>query len=65
MIILHKLNGQEFVLNADHIETIEEKPDTTITLVNEKKYLVQEKKDVIIDKAVEYYSRFCSSERFK
>ncbi len=30
MIILKKLNGEEFVLNSDLIETIMETPDTTI-----------------------------------
>ncbi len=37
MITLHKMNGEEFILNANHIETIESRPDTTITLTNEKK----------------------------
>ena len=30
MIILKKLNGEEFVLNSELIETIMETPDTTI-----------------------------------
>ena len=34
MIILKKLNGEEFVLNSDLIETIMETPDTTILLTN-------------------------------
>ena len=55
MIILHKLNDDEFVLNANHIEIVEEKPDTTITLINEKKYIVKESKEELIEKAVEYY----------
>jgi len=42
MIKLHKLNNDEFALNHKHIEIIEERPDTTITLTNEKKYLVKE-----------------------
>ncbi|MFC1671082.1 flagellar FlbD family protein [Spirochaetota bacterium] len=54
MIILHKLNGDEFVLNSDHIETIEERPDTVITLENEKKYLVQESIDTIIESILDY-----------
>ncbi|OHD68998.1 MAG: flagellar protein [Spirochaetes bacterium RBG_16_49_21] len=54
MIQLHRLNGSEFILNDHHIETIEETPDTVITLTNEKKYLVQESKDEIIQKIVEY-----------
>lgn len=32
MIILKKLNGEEFVLNSELIETIMETPDTTILL---------------------------------
>jgi flagellar protein FlbD len=57
MIVLHKLNGDEFVLNVSHIETIEEKPDSIITLTSEKKYIVKEKKDEIIQKVIEYYAR--------
>lgn len=57
MIVLHKLNGSEFVLNDQHIETIEETPDTVITLTNEKKYLVKESSDEVIKKIVEYKRR--------
>ena len=56
MIILHKLNGDEFALNIDHIETIEERPDTTITLTNEKKYLVKESIDEIIKMVADFHS---------
>jgi len=54
MIILHKMNGDEFVLNSLHIETIEERPDTIITLTNEKKYLVTESAEEIIKKIIEF-----------
>lgn len=57
MIELHKLSGDIFVLNIDHIETIEERPDTTITLTNEKKYIVKEKIDEIIRKSIEYKNK--------
>jgi len=40
MIALKRLNGQEFVLNADLIETLEKTPDTVITLTNGKKIIV-------------------------
>lgn len=63
MIQLHKLNGEEFVLNANHIETLEEKPDTVITLFNEKKYIVQESIEDIIDKIVLYQKRINSGEK--
>jgi flagellar protein FlbD len=51
------MNGDEFILNANHIETIESKPDTTITLVNEKKYLVKESKDEVLSRIYEYYNK--------
>ena len=54
MIVLHKMNGEEFVLNANHIETIEERPDTIIKLLNDRKYLVIENSEVILQKVVEY-----------
>ncbi|MEQ9365483.1 MAG: flagellar FlbD family protein, partial [Leptospirales bacterium] len=43
MIALHRLKGEEFLLNHRLIETIERSPDTLITLTNERKYLVREK----------------------
>ncbi|HOT47424.1 MAG TPA: flagellar FlbD family protein [Spirochaetota bacterium] len=54
MITLHKLNGAEFILNNNHIETIESTPDSVITLMNEKKYIVKETADEIIQKIREY-----------
>jgi flagellar protein FlbD len=54
MIVLHKLNGDEFVLNVHLIETVEERPDTVITLSNDKKYLVKEKILEVIDLALSY-----------
>ena len=41
MIILKKLNGEEFVLNSELIETIMETPDTTILLTNGKHLIVR------------------------
>ncbi len=54
MIVLHKLSGDEFVLNSYHIETIEATPDTVITLTNDRKYLVKEKPEEIIRLIREY-----------
>ena len=64
MIILHKLNGDEIVLNAVQIEVVEKKPDTTITLINEKKYIVKESMEEVIEKAVEYFKKIYSYNRF-
>lgn len=43
MIRLTRLNGKQITINALLIETIEETPDTMITLVTGKKIMVLEK----------------------
>jgi flagellar protein FlbD len=42
MITLTRLSGSEFVLNADLIERLDSTPDTVVTLVDGKKYVVAE-----------------------
>lgn len=42
MILVTRLNGQEFALNPDLIERAESTPDTIITLVDGTKYIVVE-----------------------
>lgn len=54
MIELTRLNGTKFVLNAELIETVESTPDTVITLITDKKLVVLEKKDEIINKVIQY-----------
>ena len=54
MITLHRLNGSKFMLNPDHIELMEETPDTIITLMNDKKYMVKEKSQDVLNLIVEY-----------
>ncbi len=60
MICLTKLNGVEFVLNCDHIESIQESPDTTIALTNGKLYIVKETMSEIVEKTVAYRRRIYS-----
>ncbi len=50
MIILHKMSGDEIILNDNHIETIESKPDTVITMTNDRKYLVKESVEEVLGK---------------
>jgi len=57
MITLHKMNGEEFTLNATHIETVEERPDTVITLINDRKYIVKETAAEIVDLIMRYHSK--------
>jgi flagellar protein FlbD len=54
MIALQKLNGQEFVLNADYIEMVESTPDTVLSLTNGKKLIVKNSVEDIVRKVVEY-----------
>ena len=68
MIQVTRLNGEQFYINADLIQFIEQAPDTVITLVNAKKLTVKEKPDAIIDAIVEYRRRlfpFVSEEQLK
>ncbi|MBN4069418.1 flagellar FlbD family protein, partial [bacterium AH-315-G05] len=39
MITLKRLNDEEFLLNSDLIEFIDQTPDTIITLMNGHKYV--------------------------
>lgn len=57
MIKVTGLDNKEFILNAENIEKIEEVPETVITLVNGKKYLVLEESDEIIRKVIKYKNK--------
>lgn len=57
MIKITGMNKKEFILNAEHIEKIEEVPESVITLVNGKKYIVLESVDEIIDRVIKYKNR--------
>lgn len=54
MIKLHRLNGQEFVLNAELVETIDTVPDTVINLVTGNRFVVREPADTVYRLVVEY-----------
>lgn len=54
MIILTRLNGSRFVVNAELIRTIEERPDTTIVLTSGDTLIVRETMDEVVAKAIEY-----------
>lgn len=54
MIRLERLNGDEFVLNAELIQYIEETPDTVITLTNGDKVIVKEPVDEVVQKAIQF-----------
>ena len=47
MIELTRLNDTKFTLNSDLIETVEEVPDTVITLTTGKKIFVKESRQIV------------------
>ncbi|MFL6155076.1 MAG: flagellar FlbD family protein [Marmoricola sp.] len=49
MITLTRLSGSVFVLNSDLIERIDATPDSVVTLVDGKKYVVAESLEEIVD----------------
>lgn len=57
MIKVTRLNGATYYLNCELIETIENTPDTVITLRDGKKLLVSETSEQIIEKIIEYKKR--------
>ena len=59
MIKLTKFNSDVnkkgvFILNAEVIETIEETPDTVVTLINGKKLIVDEPMDEVVRRVMAY-----------
>lgn len=54
MITVTRLNGKKCVINADLIRSVEENPDTTITLVNGDHVIVRESMEKVVQLAVEY-----------
>ena len=57
MINLTAMNNKAFILNADHIEKVEEVPETLITLTNGKKYIVLESVEEVIEKVIRYKNK--------
>jgi flagellar protein FlbD len=57
MIKLTRLNNSTVYVNPDLIKSLEETPDTIISLINGDHYLVREKAEEVIDKIVAYRVR--------
>ena len=59
MIDVTKMNGMSITVNSDLIETVEETPDTVITLTTGKKIIVKESRQ-IIKNLVKSFKRECN-----
>ena len=57
MIRLTRLNKKEYFLNSELIETIEATPDTVVTLIDGKKYVVEDSPEEILEKIIIYKKR--------
>lgn len=54
MICLTRLNGQQFVINAEKIRFIESTPDTLVCCDTGDKVMVREPLQEVIRRAIEY-----------
>lgn len=57
MIVLTKMNGEQFLVNHLEIECIETIPESKILMMNHDYYLVRESTDQIIDKIAQYTAK--------
>ena len=54
MIRLTRLNGQQFVMNAEKIRTVESTPDTVVCCETGEKLMVKETLDEVMRRAIDY-----------
>ncbi|MEO7426398.1 MAG: flagellar FlbD family protein [Fibrobacteria bacterium] len=54
MIEVTKLNGENIIVNADHIESVEAQPDTALVLDNGKRIVIRNKVSEVVSKVIEY-----------
>lgn len=54
MIRVTRLNDRAFIINAELIRTIEENPDTVITLISGEHIVVKEPMDEVVRRTIEY-----------
>lgn len=54
MIEVTKLNDEKIIINAEQIESVEATPDTIITLISGKKFIVKESRQDIKNLVILY-----------
>ncbi len=54
MIALTRLNGQQFVVNAEKIRYVESTPDTVICCDHGEKMMVRETLEEVMRRAIDY-----------
>lgn len=54
MIRVTRLDGTEFYLNAEFIQSVESTPDTHVVLMNGHSYVVKEPDDEVVERIMAY-----------
>lgn len=54
MITLTRLNGDRFVVNAEAIRYVEERPDTTLTMIGGERLIVAERMEEVVERTIDY-----------
>jgi flagellar protein FlbD len=54
MIVLTRLNGQNFVVNAEKIRLVESTPDTVVCCETGERFMVKETLHEVVQRAIEY-----------
>ena len=63
MIRVTRLDGTQFYVNAEFIQSVESTPDTHVVLLNGHSYVVREPDEEIVKRIIEYRSGTSSSGR--
>ena len=54
MIILTRLNGEQFAINCDLVERVDAHPNTVLTLVDATKYIVAESLADVVERVRDF-----------
>ena len=54
MIILTRLNGEQFAVNCDLVERVDAHPNTVLTLVDATKYIVAESLSEVVERVRDF-----------
>lgn len=54
MIVVHRLNGKEFVVNCELIKYVEATPDTVLTLTDNEKIMIKESVSEVLAATLKY-----------
>lgn len=61
MIEVTRFNDSKFMVNAELIQTVEETPDTVVTLTTGTKFIVKDSCEEIKEKVIAYKRRIFAS----